>query len=42
MLGAIDEFAERRKRLERVALVLFGREAFDAFEIMAGKKWGDR
>jgi O-acetyl-ADP-ribose deacetylase len=42
MLGAIDRFTERRKRLERVALVLFGREAFDAFAMVAGEKWGDR
>jgi len=40
--GAIDRFTERRKRLERVALVLFGREAFDAFAMVAGEKWGDR
>jgi O-acetyl-ADP-ribose deacetylase (regulator of RNase III) len=40
MMGAIDDFLERRQHLERVVMVLFGEEAFVAFEDVAGEKWG--
>ena len=39
MIGAIADFAARRKRLERVVLVLFGLEAWEAFDAVAGERW---
>lgn len=41
MIGAIDDFAQRRRHLDRVVLALFGEEAFAAFDGVAEEKWGD-
>ncbi len=41
MLGAIDHFTDRRRHLDRVLLVLFGEEAWIAFDEVAGEKWGE-
>ena len=41
MIGAIADYAGRRSSLKRVALVLFGEEAADAFEAVAREKWSN-
>ncbi|MFP4248121.1 MAG: hypothetical protein ACLFU7_00600 [Armatimonadota bacterium] len=42
MLGAGDEFADRRRSLRRVAPMLLGCQVPDALEIVAWEKWEDR
>jgi O-acetyl-ADP-ribose deacetylase (regulator of RNase III) len=42
MIGAIDDFAQHPRNLDRVVLALFGHEAFAAFDGVAREKWGDR
>jgi O-acetyl-ADP-ribose deacetylase (regulator of RNase III) len=41
MIGAVDDFAAQPRDLERVALVLFGAEAYAAFDGVAEEKWGE-
>ncbi|MGI5816706.1 MAG: hypothetical protein ACOX9R_01270 [Armatimonadota bacterium] len=41
MTGAIEEFAGQGTNLQRVALVLFGEDAFEAFDRAAGERWGE-